>query len=214
MSDGPSHDARVSIVKISNLDEAVVRIGELNSTAMLGVEVTKTMHSVIENLKECWRGSDAVVHINNMIAQKSFVAGMSSVASDIARQAHEQIETIQRKIEANGGNPVSIGAFSSISFGDSLKNSEDVVDTGETYVDTNRAREQLVKYRNVKEDFFSFYDRYAKVHGYIMEIWESGGAREYHEDCFQQFKEQIELMRTEFDQAIEALSKAIANWEA
>ncbi|MCI8575160.1 MAG: hypothetical protein HFI09_01690 [Bacilli bacterium] len=214
MSDGPTHDARVSVVKITNLEEAVQRIGELSSTARLGVDLTNRMNRSIESLKECWKGSDAVVHIHNMIAQKSCVAAMSSVASDIAYHVHEEIETIQRKIEANGGNSVSIGAFAGISFGNSLKDNEEAVDTGEVYVDTGMAREQLSNLRSIKEDFFDFYEKYSKVHAYIMEIWVAGGARDYHEDSFNQFRQQIELMRSEFDDAIQALSKAISNWEA
>lgn len=214
ISEGPGFDARVAVVKITDIHEAVSRINELNDTALLGADVTKKLYQVINTLKEAWKGTDATVHINNMIVWKSATASMSSVALEITSQAYQEIRKILLTIEANGGGAPQIGSFKTTSFGDSLKNGDDVVSTGEVFIDVVKAREALSTLRQVQSEFFEFYDRYSKQHNFMMEIWVSGGARDYHEDCFRQFKEQVELMRTEFEEAILTLDKAITNWEA
>lgn len=213
-SEGPAYSNAVAIVKISNLEEACVQIVELNQTALLGIDVTKILNEVIEGLKEAWKGSDAVVHIHNMIAWKSMTGSLGSMALSITGQMHREMIRMNEKQVRNGGKEVYTGSITTPLVTDYLKDSDDPIDNGEVFVNTNAARVQLQNLKNAQSSFFDFFEKYSKIHTYIAEIWQSGGGREALEDAYQQFASQIDLMREEFPQAIQALEQAIQNWEA
>lgn len=214
VSEGPAFSNAVAVVKITNLEEACARIVELNQTAMLGIDVTRKLYTVIEGLKEAWKGSDAVVHIHNMIAWKSMTGSLGSMALSITEQMHMEMMRMNEKQIANGGKEVYTGSITSTPMTDYLKDSEDPVDNGEVFVDTEAARVQLQNLKEAQSMFFDFFDKYSRIHSFIAEIWQEGGGRDALEDAYQQFVSQIDMMREEWPQAISALEQAIQNWEA
>lgn len=214
VSEGPAFSNAVAVVKITNLEEACARIVELNQTAMLGIDVTRKLHTVIEGLKEAWKGSDAVVHIHNMIAWKSMTGSLGSMALSITEQMHMEMMRMNEKQIANGGKEVYTGSITTTPMTDYLKDSEDPVDNGEVFVDTVAARVQLQNLKEAQSMFFDFFDKYSRIHSFIAEIWQEGGGRDALEDAYQQFVSQIDMMREEWPQAISALEQAIQNWEA
>ena len=213
VSEGPAFSNANAVIKITNLEEACAKIVELNQTAMLGLDVTRTLHKVIEGLKEAWKGSDAVVHIHNMIAWKSMTASLGSMALIISEEMHMEMQRMNEKQVANGGKEIYTGYIATTPMTDYLKDSDDPVDNGEVYVDTWNARVQLSNLKLAQGMFFVFFDKYSKLHSYIAEVWQEGGGRDALEDAYQQFVSQIDMMREEFPQAIQALEQAIQNWE-
>ena len=162
--------------------------------------------------KESWHGSDAALHINNMISCKSYAASMASVALDICSHAFQELKKMLLTVEANGGAAVNIGSLKTTSFGESLKNGPEVVDTGGLYIDVEKASEALSLLKETYNDFFEFFERYSRQHGFIMEIWQSGGNHEFHNKTFQDFESQLGDIKEVFLDAIDSLGQAISNW--
>ena len=48
----------------------------------------------------------------------------------------------------------------------------------------------------------------------MIDIWQSGGARNHIEDEVNKFKANLERYQQQFATAISSLDQAIANWEA
>ncbi len=212
-SDGPAYSNAVAYIKIDNLEEAASRIKELGQVACTGLQILLNFDKVIEGLKEAWQGSDAVVHINRLIEVKSHCAMIASTANEIASSAWQEMQIMNHKQVANGGKDANLGAISTASFGEHLKKNGEAVDSGNVFVDTERARDFHQTLVTTKGMFDDFSQKYMNQNGYVMEIWQSGGAREWIESNVENFRSRM----NEFSQTIEdvanALNQAIVNWE-
>lgn len=214
VSEGPAFDARVAVVKISNLEEAVSQVMSLNKTANTGANVVTDMYSIVESLKDAWKGSDAAVHINNIMGIKSWLANLAVSSLEVSTQAHRELHRMNEKQIANGGKDIGIPSITYTSFGDSLKNNELAVDTGEVFVDTEMARELSKKLKETYELYNEFVNQYFQVVSFMFEIWQSGGYRDDIEKNTNSLKERNGEFKQAFEAAIQALDQAIANWEA
>lgn len=214
MSDGPAFSKANAVVKISSIEEAANNVLELNRASNLGADVTIKLGKTVENLKEAWQGSDAVVHINNLMTIKDWCAALSSTALEVSTAAHAEIHRMIDKQRANGGNPMEMPPIVYTSFADYLKMNERAVDNGNVFVDTTAARVELSSLKDARELFSQFVDKYFQIYGFMLDIWQSGGARSHIEDEVNRFKSQLDTFRQDFDQAISSLEQAIQNWEA
>lgn len=212
VSEGPGFSNATAVVKISDLEQAGDKVNELNRMSNLGAQATVKMDRVIEALKECWRTSDAVTHINNLITIKDCSAALSSTALEVSIAAHREIEKMQQTVEANGGAGVSIGSLTITSFGDSLKSNALMSPTTEAFVDGEAANHQASALKEAREMFFEFTERYKNIKDFMLEIWQSGGARRFIEEQIDNFFLQSQTFAENFDKAIRALDMAIANW--
>lgn len=66
----------------------------------------------------------------------------------------------------------------------------------------------------MQDQFNHFADKFLKLSSYMLDIWQSGGARSHIEDEVNRFKSQLDTFRQNFDQAISFLEQAIQNREA
>lgn len=214
MSDGPAFSKANAVVKISSIEEAANNVLELNRASNLGADVTIKLGKTVENLKEAWQGSDAVVHINNLVAVKGWCAMIASTADEIASAAWQEMQRMNEKQIANGGKDANLGSISTASFGDHLKNNADAVDSGNVFVDTDRAREYYQTLLQTKEMFADFSQKYMNQNAYVMEIWQSGGSRAWIEENVEKFRTHMDEFSQAIEKAASALNQAIINWES
>ena len=211
---GPAFSNANAVVKITSIEEAAQQVIELNRASNLGADVTIQLGKTVEKLKEAWQGSDAVVHINNLMEIKDWCAALSSTALEVSTAAHAEIHRMIDKQRANGGNPMEMPSIVYTSYADYLKMNERAVDNGNVFVDTTAARVESSSLKQSKELFAQFVDKYFQVYGYMIDIWQSGGARNHIEDEVNKFKANLERYQQQFATAISSLDQAIANWEA
>ena len=214
VSEGPAFSNAVAYIKIDNLEEAAVRIKELGQVACTGLQILMNFDKVIEGLKEAWQGSDAVVHINNLIGVKKWCAMIASTAEEIASAAWQEMQRMNEKQIANGGKDANLGSISTASFGDHLKNNAEAIDSGNVFVDTDRAREYYQTLLQTKEMFADFSQKYMNQNGYVMEIWQSGGSRDWIESNVEKFRTHMDEFSQVIEKAASALNQAIINWES
>lgn len=213
VSEGPAFSNAVAYIKIDNLEEAAVRIKELGQVACTGLQILLNFDKVIEGLKEAWQGSDAVVHINNLIDVKSWCAMIASTAQEIASASWQEMQRMNEKQVANGGKDANLGSISNASFGEHLKKNAEAVDNGSVFVDTDRAREYYQTLIQTKEMFADFSQKYMNQNGYVMEIWQSGGARDWIEENVEKFRSRMDEFSQTIEKTAAALNQAIVNWE-
>ena len=214
VNEGPAFDARNAVVKITNLEEAVSQVIALNKTANIGVNIINKMYYVVENLKEAWKGSDAVIHINNIRNIKTWLAELASSALEVSTQAHRELYWMNEKQIANGGKNTNIPSVTYTSFGDSLKNNELAVDNGEVFVDTTSARDGLRVLKEILALYDEFCVQYFQTVSFMFEIWQSGGSRDIVESDIESLRTKKEEFRSALESAVRALEQAIQNWEA
>lgn len=212
ISEGPGFSNANAVVKITDLDQAAAKVHELNRTSNLGAQATIKLGKVIEGLKESWRTSDSAKHISNLILIKKWCAAISSTALEVSIAAHREMENIQKTIEANGGVSASIASLTITSFGDSLKDNEPLGTVVETFIDVQIASEQSKRLRECRGMFFDFTEQYKNIKDFMLEIWQSGGARSIIEGNINTFYKQAQNFVESFDGAIKTLDQAIANW--
>lgn len=211
---GPAFSNANAVVKISSIEEAADKVIELNKASNLGADVTIQLGKIVEKLKSAWQGSDAVVHINNLMIIKDWCAALSSTALEISTASHAEIHRMIDKQRANGGSPMEMPAIVYTSFEDYLKLNERAVDNGNVFVDTEAARVELSALKEARDSFSQFVEKYFQINGFMLEVWQSGGARAHIESEIEKFKSGVERYKEQFSQAISALEQAIQNWEA
>ncbi len=187
-----------------NLDmdfESIERAGQevnaFNEVSHEGGDVAQKLATVIESLKNNWVGSDATVHINNLISLHETLYDVCKYSVEVSAAAVTSIYNTQGAIEANGGNArtCKMPQFETI---EGVREIARATAT-EAYKPKDGANEDYNSLGEVKQRFLQFVDEYNSKYNVLTSNWRDGGGietlREVHSKLnnnFNQFQEFIE----------------------
>ena len=199
--------------KVTNLDGAYETLKSLNNLAttdgISGVTLASTLAGIINNLKAHWIGSDATLHINNLIKVYDALCALVTDVTTVAHNVSIPIVKAKEIREANGGAasdgtviPVYDGSFEKIS---------EVLTTEEYYVDPTAAPGDYRDLVGLSNDFNTFADKFAYYETELMENWTSGNDRATAESSFTEFNGYVVKYKEYLSDAKDNLKTATSN---
>ena len=160
----------------NNLDAAYNQVSALNDlTTTTGVNICDSLESNIKNLKVHWKGTDATLHINNLI---SVLGGMRNIIVDVSKIAHNvsipivNVQTIRKSNGGTGGVGDVISVYNGV-----FSNVTQVETTDEYYVDPSAAPTDLDTLVNICDRFDQFITQFQATKQDLLNNWTSGSDR-------------------------------------
>ncbi len=199
-------------IDVRNLDNAYELCKQLNSLANdKGSELISALENNVGGLKTNWKGSDATVHINNLIKVHDALVALVTDAKTLTGDAADLIIRIQQVRKSNGGSPVVGEALSK---GAPASQALPLVeDTGEFFVKPEAAglasdlADICVKFNNFTTNFGNTKD------SLFNEEWHAGGGRDNIKRCFEEFATHAEEYNGYLNNAKTNLETAVANMQ-
>lgn len=193
-----------------DLDAAYSTLVQLNGLAVSqGVSLIRSLASNIKSLKEHWKGTDATLHINNLIAVYN---GLAVIVSDVTAVAHNvsiPIVNAQTIRKSNGGSG-DVGEVISLYDG-FVENIALLESTTEYYVDPAGAPNDFATLSDICERFNSFYTTFQAYKADLMGNWIAGSDRGKAENDFEQFETNATTYTKSLTEAKDNLGTAISN---
>ena len=194
----------------TNLDGAYESLKSLNQLASAkGKNLSTGLGVIIGKLKSDWKGSDATLHINNLIDVYTGVATIVENVHVVAHNASKPIVDAQTIRNSNGGSG-EVGVVFPTSE-DSIVSIEKLGDTAEYYVDPTAAPQDLSVLQTLKETFDSFCTEFTSFKDELLNNWTGGADRDRVVSDFEQFEADAANYKKYFSEAEQTLSIAISN---
>lgn len=193
-----------------DLDGAYEILNQLHMLSISdGSKIETRLKGVITNLKDHWKGNDAVKHINGLM---NVCGGMHVIIDTINLAAHTVSEPIikaQTIRNSNGGvgdvgMPIAYQEQEPLLF-------EKLDATSEYYVDPTGAPADFVDLCDICDSFKSFCN---KFHDYKVELinnWVSGSNREKIVSDFEEFESSVATYTMQMESAKSDLEIATSN---
>ena len=196
-------------IQVTNLDTAYTSCEGLNTLVTnSGTNIIGNLGTNITNLKAHWIGSDATVHINNLISVYNALVGLVTDAKAISSAAGNAIVAMQTVRRDNGGAG-SVGAALDGSAPESevfAKNE----DTTEYKCDPLAAND-LTLLEQICTDFSTFKSNFSTDKDELMNNWLAGANREGAVKCFEEFMTNAEEYSKKLTGAKDNLAIAVSN---
>ena len=196
-------------IQVSNLNEGYNQCEGLNSlVSSTGESLISNLETNINNLKVHWIGSDATVHINNLIQVHDALVALISDAKSTTSDAGNKIIAIQEVRSANGGggsigSPLSSAAPNSSSIAQCES-------TEEYYVDPSASSD----YTMLQEEctsFTTFISDFKAKKEALLQNWTAGANREQAVANFNEFEGNAETYNKYLTEARDNLGIAVSN---
>lgn len=196
-------------IQVTNLDEAYTKCEELNTlVSTSGTKLLGDLGTDISNLKVHWKGNDATVHINNLIAVYEGLVSTITAAKQITAAAGSEIIAIQQVRQANGGSgPVGSELSPSAPESNTYTRNEETL---EYYCDPS-ASGDLSLLEEICNSFNTFKSQFVTDKDSLMANWTAGANHEDAVNCFNNFVENADTFYSYLTNAKENLSTAVSN---
>ena len=194
----------------SNLDMAYETLNSLNNLASTnGQNLVNNLKNLIARLKNDWKGSDATVHINNLI---DVYTGVSTIVENVHIVAHNASAPIvqAQTIRNSNGGVGNIGVVIPSGSG-AIEVIETLASTTEYFVDSMAAPNDLVSLTAEKGAFDRFCTEFTRLKEELLSNWTSGSNREKAIADFEQFEADSTKYRGFFSEAEANLTIAVNN---
>ncbi len=196
-------------IQVNNLDQGYNQCEELNNMAAReGEKLISDLGSDITNLKAHWKGSDATVHINNLIKVYDALISLATDAKGVTSVAANKIIAMQQVRQSNGGagmvgNPLPSSAPNAGGIGP-------VEETSEYYCDPSAKGDydQLVQ---ICTDYNAFRNNFQTKKDELLSNWTAGADRGNAVNAFNEFEQNAETYNTYLTNAKENLGIAVSN---
>lgn len=194
----------------NNLDAAYSQVKELNTLATTtGVNLVESLTSNIKSLKSHWKGSDATLHINNLINVREALVAIVSDVSAVAHNVSMPIVQAQTIRNSNGGGG-EVGEIISL-YNGVLEKIETLSDTTEYFVDPVNAPLDHQQLSSICDQFNSFYTSFQSIKEDLMNNWISGSDRGQAVSDFEQFEANATTYSKNLTEARDNLGIATSN---
>lgn len=173
-------------IKVNNLDLGYTQCEGLNTLAKnSGENLINNLGSDINNLKAHWKGSDATVHINNLIKVYDAMIAIVTDAKGVTSAAGNAIIAMQEVRRSNGGagnvgsvlpnNAPDAGAIANVE------------ETMEYYCDP-AARSDYNLLVQICSDFVTFRNQFQSQKDELLSNWTAGANIEQAKQNFNEFE--------------------------
>lgn len=196
-------------INVNNLDQGYQQCEELNTLSRTsGENLINNLGTDINNLKVHWKGSDATIHINNLIKVYDALIAVVGDAKSLTSAAGSAMSAIQEVRRANGGSGV-VGALLPNNAPDSAPIGN-VDETTEYYCDP-AARADYTQLVQVCTDFVNFRNQFSSQKDTLMSNWTAGANREEAVSAFYNFESNADTYNTYLTGARDNLEIAVNN---
>ncbi len=194
----------------TNLDSAYETLSSLDKLAATeGQNLVNNLKSLIGRLKNDWKGSDATLHINNLIDIYTGVATIVDNVHVVAHNASLSIVQAQEIRNSNGGGG-NVGVVIATGAGD-IETIETVPPTTEFFCDPTKAPADLTTMTAEKGAFDRFCTEFSRLKEDLLSNWTSGSNRDKAVSDFEQFEADSAKYKNSFGEAEGNLSTAVSN---
>lgn len=196
-------------INVRDLDLGYSQCEELNNLSKnSGTNLINNLSTDINNLKAHWKGTDATVHINNLIKVYDALVALVTDAKVITCNSGSAISTIQEVRRSNGGSGNIGGPLDG--------NAPDVTSlpivesTSEYFCDPS-ARTDYTLLEQICSDYSSFINNFRSQKDALMSNWTAGANRENAVKVFDEFDSNSETYNKYLTDAKENLEIAVSN---
>lgn len=203
----------MSNFQTTNLDMAYTHIKAMyNLVTVQGEELASSFSSIINSLMSHWKGSDATLHINNLI---SMYQSFCPLIGDVTRVAHNvsiPIVEAQTIRSANGGSGNVDAVISEHDVTQTTFNS--LGDTVEYYVDPDGAKADYTNLSTLCDDFNRFQNTFSTHKDNLLEVWTDGVDRNNAINIMDEFLSNAQSCYRVIGDAANNLQIATKNFES
>ena len=196
-------------IAVRDLDLGYTQCSDLNSHAISsGEKLIGDLGTIITNLKAHWIGSDATVHINNLIKVYNGVVTVVTDAKIVSSNAGSAIIAIQEVRRSNGGS-ANVGTILPKNAPDSItfQNNENTME----YKCDPAAKTDYQQLETVCTDFETFKTKFESIKNDLMSNWTAGANREGAVKVFEDFATNTETYKAYLTSARDDLQIAVSN---
>lgn len=196
-------------INVRDLDLGYTQCEDLNTLSKTsGENLINSLATNVTNLKVHWKGSDATVHINNLIKVYNALVALVTDAKGVTAAAGNAIIAIQEVRRSNGG-PGNVGSTLPGNAPDaqSLPNAEETV---EYYCDPSTGSD-YTQLEQICTDYTTFVTNFRSQKDALMSNWTAGANREQAVNNFNEFESNSETYNKYLVDARENLSIAVSN---
>ena len=197
-------------INVNNLDLGYEQSKELNLLVKKDGELLlNNLYTNITNLKLHWIGSDATLHINNLITVYEALGALLTDAKKITADVGNRMIAIQRVRNANGG-----GGKVGDELSDEAPSSQVIAKCAETteYNVDLKASEDYSLLVDECEQFSDFVNNFDKEKEALFDNWVAGVNRDSAVSNFEKFKSNSETYNKYLLDAKNNLDIAIQNF--
>lgn len=196
-------------INVRDLDLGYTQCEDLNTLSKNdGTNLINNLSTDITNLKAHWKGTDATVHINNLIKVYDALVSLVTDAKGVTASAGARISAIQEVRRANGGSG-NVGGVLDSSAPDA-SSMQTVEETSEYYCDPS-ARTDYSLLETICTDYSSFISKFTSQKDALLSNWTAGADRENAVKIFDEFSSNSETYNKYLTSAKENLGTAVSN---
>ena len=191
------------------LDDAYREISALDTLARnSGEDLERRLVKVIANLQKHWKGNDATLHVNNLIAVCKGLNTITNSVKEIAGNVSMSIvraQTIRNK-NANGGEVGSI-----LRSAPSVLTLTELENTEEYFVDPIGTPEDLRDLEEICSLFQVFCNNFSEYKTELLDNWTEGSDRPKAVSNFEEFESNVDAYTKKLNDAKGNLATAVSN---
>lgn len=183
--------------------------GVVNDEISSADTIITNISSGIEILKNCWKGKDAGVQIQNLIVVHNAMVGIRNVLGSLSVDA-SKIASNYREIQNANGAGLEVLTPLAIEPRSTLENYSDVLDTISI---TSEAKEGKVKVDAANGAMDQFISTVQNYYDEIMTNWTIGTGREEAENAFSTFMNHSQEYKETLNSVSASIATAVQNYE-
>jgi len=200
------------MVEFNDLDHGYDQCVALyNYLTQNGANFAREVANNIDNLTEHWTGTDATLHINNLIDFYNNIVKFIKTSVEVMADTTEKVVQVQETRESNGAQEASVGTNMSKEI-DLAGDKADIPGT-EKYACVPEARQDYEKLVLITENFKEFTDTIFSDSNELFANWIAGNGREGAVNQFEEFRTGSSKYYNVLTEAKEALGTATSNLE-
>lgn len=194
---------------VNDIPSAYTQCEGLNTlSSTQGEKLISSLGTDITNLKNNWKGSDATVHINNLIKVYNAMVDIVTTAKTITAKAGANIIELQRVVSSNGGG-LNVGAALNAAAPESIA-IQPVEETTEYYCSPS-AKSDYAQLVEICTNFVNFKTQFSDLKKELMANWISGLNKEDAVAAFDYFDSMTDDYNNYLTSARDNLEIAINN---
>ena len=198
-------------ISVQNLDGAYEQCKELHTLVTnTGANLINALENNVGSLKINWKGSDATIHINNLIKVHDALVALVTDAKALTSDAADKVRAIQEVRKSNGGSPV---------VGEELSKNAPasqalplVEDTGEFFVKPEAAG-LAADLADICTKYETFISEFEGKKDTLFSNWTAGANIERAKENFEEFLTYSDQYKTYLVGAKTNLETAVANMQ-
>ena len=202
----------MSKFQATNLDSAYTHIKAMYNLATgRGEELASSLSSTITSLMGNWKGSDATLHINNLIGVYGKLCVLIGDVSRVAHNVSIPIVEAQTIRSANGGSGNVDTVISEYDV--NMTTFDTLEDTAEYYVDPDGAKNDYNALSSLCDEFNRFQNTFGTHKDNLLDVWLDGCDREAAINTMDEFLSNAQSCYTTIGDAASYLQIAVNNFE-